>query len=183
MKQKKLVLFAFCIFLISLIYFLATFTSSPGHLEEHENWLNDMGEGFGVVSLWALLIIYGRTALNLVLKKGNILQRFIPDELFDPTMSIGKKILYFLNRSHAFVGVCAIATIFLHSFMMKVAHPNIFFTLILVLLLWQAAFGFFITFRHPVKLLRKYSYLVHAQLFSGIMISIFALFGHLLVSN
>jgi preprotein translocase subunit YajC len=181
-SNKGLVIFAVCTFLVSFVYFLSIYSPHAVHTE-HETWLSEIGEGFGVVGLWGLLVIYGRTIFKLALHRGKMLQRFVPDDLFDPAMSLGRKILYFLTRTHPFVGVAVIAAIFLHASLVKIPRPNLFFTLILILLFWQGVFGFFLIFRYPLKQLKRYSYLVHAQLFTGIMIGILALFGHLLVGD
>jgi len=57
---------------------------------------------------------------------------------------------------------------------------NLFLELVLVLLAWQGFFGIFLLMRVPVAAMKRYSYLVHAQLFTGVMIGVFAFFGHLL---
>ena len=61
------------------------------------------------------------------------------------------------------------------------ARWNYFLEMVLFLLLWQGTFGLFLVARFPTASLKHYGYLVHAQLFSGVMMGIFAAFGHLLV--
>jgi hypothetical protein len=58
-----------------------------------------------------------------------------------------------------------------------------FLEMLLFLLVWQGMFGLFLVIRFPVASLKRYGYLVHAQLFSGIMIGVFAGFGHLLTDG
>jgi hypothetical protein len=51
------------------------------------------------------------------------------------------------------------------------------------LVIWQGSFGLFLTWRYSPAELKRLSYLVHAQFFTGITIGIFAFFGHLLIDN
>jgi hypothetical protein len=60
------------------------------------------------------------------------------------------------------------------------AKWNPFLMLLLALIIWQGLFGLFLVIRFPAPALKRYGYVVHAQLFSGVMIAIFAAFGHLL---
>jgi hypothetical protein len=81
------------------------------------------------------------------------------------------------------VGIAAIAVIVLHIAMVGL-HPDIlFFPVVLVLVLWQGLFGFFLTWRFSPQDLKNVSYLVHAQFLTGIMIGIFSVFGHLLLDD
>lgn len=59
----------------------------------------------------------------------------------------------------------------------------LFFPAVLVLVIWQALFGVFITWTYSPKELKRFSYLVHAQLFTGVMIGVFSYFGHLLIDD
>jgi len=57
----------------------------------------------------------------------------------------------------------------------------LFLQAVLALVIWQGLFGLFLTWRYTPKQLKQFSYLVHAQFVTGIMIGIFSYFGHLLI--
>jgi hypothetical protein len=179
---KSVLLFTATVFLLSLGYFLSIYQNQS---EEHERetFLSEIGEFFGTLGIWALVIIYGRTLLKLTIGKGGIAQRLVPDEYDVSAIPPFKTLLNFLNRTHIFVGIAAIAVILLHIVMVGL-HPEIlFFPAVLGLVVWQGVFGFFLTWRYSPEELKKVSYFVHAQFLTGIMIGIFSLFGHLLVDD
>ncbi|HNP27702.1 MAG TPA: hypothetical protein PKK23_01570 [Nitrospirales bacterium] len=181
-KLKNLLLFSAGVFLASLGYFLAIYPNRPGDTE-HETFLREIGEVFGTLGIWALVIIYGRTLVKLVFGQGGLAQRLVPDQYDVSAIPPFKTLLDCLNRTHVFVGVVAIAVILLHIAMVGL-HPEIlFFPAVLVLVLWQGVFGFFLTWRFSPQDLKKVSYLVHAQFLTGIMIGIFSVFGHLLLDD
>lgn len=61
-------------------------------------------------------------------------------------------------------------------------HAEIwFFPAVLVLVLWQMSFGLILSWRGTPQDLKRWSYMVHAQLITGVAIGVFAFFGHLLV--
>ena len=94
-----------------------------------------------------------------------------------------KTLLNFLNSTHVYVGIAAIAVILLHIAMVGLHADILFFPAVLALVLWQGVFGFFLTWRFSPQELKKASYGVHAQFFTGIMIGIFSVFGHLLLDD
>jgi hypothetical protein len=51
---------------------------------------------------------------------------------------------------------------------------------VLALLAWQGLFGAFLKLRRTPTALKRKSYPAHAQLYTGMTILIFAVFGHLL---
>ena len=179
---KSILIFTATVFLISLGYFLTIYPNRPED-PEHETFLREMGEFFGTLGLWALLIIYGRTLVKLVFGQGGLAQRLVPEEYDVSAIPPFKALLNVLNRTHVYVGVAAIAVILLHIAMVGL-HPEIlFFPAVLALVLWQGVFGFFLTWRFSPQELKKASYVVHAQFLTGIMIGIFSLFGHLLLDD
>ncbi len=179
---KSIVLFAGSVFLASLAYFLAIYPNRPEDAE-HETFLSEIGEVFGTLSIWALVIIYGRTLVKLVFGQGGLAQRLVPDEYDVFAIPPLKILLNFLNATHVFVGIVAIAFILLHIAMVGLHAEILFFPAILALVLWQGMFGFFLTWRFSPKDLKKTSYVVHAQFLTGIMIGIFSVFGHLLLDD
>jgi len=166
----------------SLVYFVYAYTVYPP-TPERDTFLSEVGEGFGEIGLWALLFIYARTLLKLMLGKGAIARRLLPEYSPPAAASVLQHLLGLLNRTHVYVGIATVAVILLHIALMGVPMDILFFPAVLALVLWQGLFGMFLTWRYSPKQLKKFSYLVHAQFLTGIMIGIFAYFGHLLIDD
>ena len=62
----------------AVAYFIYAYTVFPP-VPERETYLSEIGEGFGEVGLWALLFIYARTLLKLLLGRGALARRLLPD--------------------------------------------------------------------------------------------------------
>ncbi len=170
------------ILIASIVYFVYAYTVYPP-VPERETFLSEVGEGFGEVGLWALLFIYARTLLKLVIGKGALVKRILPDYSPPATASIFQQLLGLLDRTHIYVGIATVAIILLHIALMGVPMKILFFPVVLALVVWQGLFGMFLTWRYSPKELKRFSYLVHAQFLTGIMIGIFAYFGHLLIDD
>jgi len=166
----------------SIVYFVYAYMMYPP-TPERETFLSEIGEGFGEIGLWALLFIYARSILKLVMGKGAFAKRILPDYSPPAAASIFQQLLGFLNRTHVYVGIAAVAIILLHIALMGVPMKILFFPAVLVLVVWQGLFGMFLTWRYSPKELKKLAYLVHAQFLTGIMIGIFSYFGHLLIDD
>ena len=166
----------------SIVYFVYAYMMYPP-TPERETFLSEIGEVFGEIGLWALLFIYARSILKLVMGKGAFAKRILPDYSPPAAASIFQQLLGFLNRTHVYVGIAAVAIILLHIALMGVPMKILFFPAVLVLVVWQGLFGMFLTWRYSPKELKKLSYLVHAQFLTGIMIGIFSYFGHLLIDD
>jgi len=179
---KGILLYTGIVLFISLVYFIYAYNAYPP-VEENESFLSEIGEGFGEAGLWALLFIYGRTLLKLLMGKGQIASRILPDYTPPTAASMFQQLLCFLNRTHVYVGIATVAVIVLHIALMGVPMDILFFPAVLVLVLWQGLFGMFLTWRYSPKELKKFAYLVHAQFLTGIMIGVFAYFGHLLIDS
>lgn len=166
----------------SIAYYVYAYSMYPP-TPERETFLGEVGEGFGEVGLWALLFIYVRTLLKLIMGKGALARRILPDYSPPAAASIFQQLLGFLNRTHVYIGIATVAVILLHIALMGVPMNILFFPAVLALVVWQGLFGLFLTWRYSPKELKKFSYLVHAQFLTGIMIGIFAYFGHLLIDD
>ena len=177
---KRVLIYTAVVLSVSLVYFLYAYSVYPP-IEENETFLSEIGEGFGEIGLWALLFIYARTLLKLLMGKGQLAKRLLPDYSPPGSASMFQRLLCYLDRTHVYVGIATVAVILLHIAMMGVPLEILFFPAVLVLVLWQAVFGLFLTWRYTPAELKKFSYLVHAQFVTGIMIGIFAYFGHLLI--
>lgn len=167
---------------VSLVYFFYVNASYPG-IPENEGFLSEMGEGFGEVGLWALLFIYARTLLKLLVGKGPIARRLLPDYSAPISAPGMQHLLALLDRTHVYVGIASVAVILIHIALMGIPMQILFFPAVLGLVVWQGLFGLFLSWRYSPKELKKFAYLVHAQFFTGIMIGIFAYLGHLLIDD
>lgn len=179
---KKLLLFTLVMMFVSLLYFVYAYVTYPP-LPENETFLSELGEGFGTAGLWGLLVIYGRTLLKLLMGRGSLANRLLPDYTPPSAASLFQRLLNLLDRSHAYVGVATVALILLHIGLSGGLRSNLFFPAVLLLIVWQSLFGLFLSWRYTPKQLKKFAYLVHAQFVSGIMIAVFAIFGHLLIDS
>lgn len=179
---KGILIYTAIILFVSVVYFIYVHAVYPP-IPERETVLSEIGEGLGEIGLWALIFIYARTVLKLVVGKGAIAKRILPDYSPPAAASVFEGLLGFLNRTHVYVGIATVAIILLHIALMGVPMDILFFPAVLGLVVWQGVFGMFLTWRYSPKELKKFSYLVHAQFFTGIMIGIFAYFGHLLIDD
>ena len=177
---KGILIYTAIVLLTSVVYFIYAYNVYPP-VAESESFLSEIGEGFGEVGLWALLFIYARTLLKLLMGKGELAKRILPDYSPPAAATILQRLLCFLNRTHVYVGIATVAIILIHIALMGVPMEILFFPAVLVLVVWQGLFGMFLTWRYSPKELKKFSHLVHAQFLTGIMIGLFAYFGHLLI--
>lgn len=181
---RNIILYTLTIALLSLGYFVYAYTllAIP---EERETFLTEMGESLGNMGLLLLVFIYLRTMLKLLLGQGKLAQRLLPDYTPPIDASFLNRILTWMNRTHVYFGITAVAIILLHIVMMGFSRYQhiLFFPMVLALVIWQGIFGLFLTIRYTPSELKKFSYLVHAQFVSGIALGIFALFGHILIDD
>jgi len=179
---KGILIYTAIVLFISIVYFVYAYTVHPP-APERETFLSEVGEVFGELGLWALLFIYVRTVLKLVMGKGTLAKRLLPDYSPPTAASVFQRLLGFLDRTHVYVGVATVAIILLHIALMGLHLEILFFPAVLALVIWQGLFGMFLTWRYSPKKLKKPAYMVHAQFFTGIMIGVFAYFGHLLIDS
>lgn len=179
---KKVLLFTLLIMFVSIVYFVYAYATYPP-TPDNETFLSEIGESFGTVALCGLLFIYGRTLLKLIMGQGSLARRLLPDYTPPAAASIFQRLLNLLNSTHAYVGVVTVALIVIHIALAGGLMHNWFFPAVLILVIWQSLFGLFLTWRYTPKELKKFAYLVHAQFLTGIMIGIFAVFGHVLIDN
>jgi len=179
---KKILIYTAVVTAISIGYYSYAVLLYPP-VDENDTFLSEIGEGFGEVGLWLLLFIYFRTAIKLLLGKGAISKRILPEfsSSIDPRPF--NKLIHILDKTHVYFGISAVAIIILHIVLMGIPMHILFFPAVLILVIWQGLFGVFISWRYTPKELKNFSYLVHAQLITGIMIGIFAYFGHVLIDD
>ena len=181
---RNILIYALVISLVSLAYFIYAYSVHPIP-EERETFLTEIGEGFGKAGLALLAFIYFRTLLKLLLGQGRLAQRLLPDYTSPIDSSHLNRLLTWMNRSHIYFGIAAIAVILLHISLMGFSRYShiLFFPALLALVIWQGLFGLFLTWRYTPDELKKFSHLVHAQFVTGIAIGVFAFFGHLLIDD
>ena len=179
---KGVLIYTVTVLIASTVYFIYAYNTYPP-IAERETFLSEIGEGFGEIGLWALLFIYARTLLKLLMGKGSLANRLLPDYSPPAAASIFEHLLCYLNRTHVYVGIATVAVILLHIVLMGVPLENLFFQAVLVLVVWQGVFGLFLTWRYSPKELKKFSHLVHAQFVTGISLGLFSWFGHLLIDG
>jgi len=168
----------FC--LSGLLFAFLYFNSHAGDHHIH-GIRKDLAEGFGMVGLIGLILIYSRSVLKILLEEESLLSRFIPASVYDNLIGRLKKTLKFMNRSHRYLGMAAVIVFPIHALLMGVNQWNPFLILVLVVIAWQGIFGLLLASSLKSPWVKRYSRLYHAQLFTGVMIAIFAGFGHLLV--
>ena len=181
---RNILIYALVISLVSLVYFIYAYSVHPIP-EERETFLTEIGESFGNAGLALLLFIYFRTLLKLALGQGKLAQRLLPDYTSPINSSALNRLLTWMNRTHIYFGIAAVAIILLHISMMgffRYSHI-LFFPALLALVVWQGLFGLFLTLRYTPAELKKFSHLVHAQFVTGIAIGVFAFFGHMLIDD
>ena len=179
-KIQGILIYTGVVLIVSTGYFAYAYFAYPP-ASENETFLSEIGEGLGEIGLWALLFIYARTLLKLSLGKGAIAQRILPDYFPAATATPVQQLLGILDRTHIYVGIATVAIILLHIVVVGIPMHILFFPAVLFLVVWQGLFGMFLAWKYSPKELKKLSYLVHAQFVTGIMIGIFAYFGHLLI--
>ncbi len=181
-ELKRFLVFIAVTIIISTGYYLyVSSVYEPG--PEKETFLSEAGEEVGEIGLWLLIFIYSRTAIKLLTGKGALSKRLIPQysPSFDSTLF--QNVTGFLDRTHLFFGVTTIVVILLHIVLSGIPMHILFFPAVLLLIIWQGLFGAFISWKYSPKEVKKFSYLVHAQLFTGVLIGVFAYFGHIFIDN
>ncbi len=181
-ELKKILVFTTATVVLSVGYYIYISIKYPP-IPEHETFLSELGEGIGEIGLWLLLFIYARTALKLALGKGALSKRILPDYASPIDASLFQRLIRFLDRTHIYFGIGAVATILLHIALLGLPMHILFFPAVLLLVVWQGAFGLFISWKYTSKEIKKLSYLVHAQLFTGILMGVFAYLGHVFIDN
>jgi len=181
---RYLLVYTIGIAVLSLMYFVyaSVIHTIP---EERETFLTEIGEGFGKAGLGLLAFIYFRTVLKLLLGQGKLAQRLLPDYASPLQSNMFNRLLIWLNRTHVYFGIAAVAVILLHITMMGFERYShiLFFPALLVLIIWQGIFGLFLVLRYSPAELKQFSHLVHAQFITGIAIGVFAFFGHILIDD
>ncbi len=177
---KNFIIYSIGITVVSVAYYVYAYLVYPP-IAENETWISEIGEEFGEVALFGLVLIYGRTAIKLLLSKTAEYKPLPNHAIIDGAKGLLGVVLLLLNKTHIYVGFATVTLILLHIAMSGIPMEILFFPVVLALIVWQGVFGMFLAWRYSPSELKKVSYLVHAQLATGVMIGVFSYFGHLLI--
>ena len=179
---KRFVIYSGAVLVVALAYY-AWLVSALPKTPENETWLSELGEGLGEFAMWLFIFIYVRTGLKLLLGKGPMARRLLPEYKAPSSLSGLQRVIALLDRTHIYFGVAAVAFALIHIGLMGLHLHILSFPLVLALVIWQAAFGSMLTWRGAPSSAKRWSYAVHAQLVTGVAIGVFAYLGHLLIDD
>ena len=154
-------------------------------LPDH-TWRHEGGELLGSTVVWLFVVLYGRTTLKILLRQGPMLDRLLPEGIWNNALPGLKGVLPFLNKTHAYVGAAAVLLVFGHALIEGLQQANLLMQIVLALVVWQFGFGMFLLSRYQVVFVQKmkrYSYMAHSQLYTGIALGVCVLFGHVLFTD
>ncbi len=97
----------------------------------------------GEAGLWLLVFIYGRTLMKILLGKGHIARRLLPEYTPQVNMPVLHQWLGWLNRTHVYFGITAVVIIVMHIILMGIPMQILFFPAVLALVIWQGYFWVF----------------------------------------
>lgn len=180
---KRLLLFAGVLAVLCSGYVLMAPWQTP---LPHNSWRHGGGELLGTSALWLFGIIYGRTLLKLLLRQGPLLERLLPEGSWENVSPWTKQLLGLLDKTHPYVGVSTVLLVFGHTVIEGINQANLLMQVVLALTVWQFGFGLFLFSRYQavfVKKMKRYGYMAHAQLYTGVALGVCALFGHFLVKD
>ncbi len=143
-----------------------------------------LGEVLGPAGLFLLVFIYTRTAFKLLVRKGSFWERLAPFNVdYGKIKTASEKILFYLNKSHPYFGVAAIAVVYSHCYLISRFYNLLPLRIVLALLAWQGVWGLVLKTRTAPAFLKKRGHLFHSQWITGLLILIFAGLGHYLLMN
>jgi hypothetical protein len=184
-KNLKLVLFT----LLSLIFSLGyvAFVTLHGGLDYQKNrtLLGGLGKMFGTAGFLALALVYARSFLKIIIREDAFWKRLLPigEQETLVTKKFSVKLLILLNKTHAYLGVIAIIFIAMHCYLTGSYRDNFLLQAVLALMFVEGVTGLVMQLKYSPFELKQKSYLIHRQFIMGMMILIFAMFGHLILSD
>jgi hypothetical protein len=183
-KNLSLIIFAGMVLLCAAAYFLYVYLQGQGYATGDDRSIRDLGEWLGLSGLSTLVIVYARTAFKLLVRKDSFWKRLEPFNIdYAKIKTASGKILYYLNKSHPYFGVSAIALVYLHCFFISRFYNLLPLRLVLALLAWQGIWGLVLKTRIAPAFLKKRGHLFHSQLITGALILLFAGLGHFLLGE
>lgn len=183
-SKKNIWLFAFIFINIALFFVYYSYIQSSGGIAnvDRHSWLGQLGKNLGTLGFLALALVYGRTILKLIVREDSFWKRLEPFHMdYSQVKTLLGKILFYLNKTHAYLGVVSISLIFAHCYFTPGYLDNILLFLILILMAMQGISGLLLEVRYPLPEIKRESYLFHSQIVVGALIFFLAILGHLLV--
>lgn len=151
---KRLIIYTVGIFLASSTYYFYIVFFSP-QPAVNETFLTEVGEGFGEAAMWVFIAIYIRTVLKLIMGKGPISRRLLPNYTMPAAVTPLKRIMVHLDKTHVYFGVAGLALALVHIAFVGLHSNILFFPIVLGLIIWQGLFGFFLSWKGSPKNLKK----------------------------
>jgi hypothetical protein len=183
-RNLPLLIFAGVILLCLAAFLLYAYLQGRGYAGGDHGFGRDVGEGLGVAGLSALIVVYARTAFKLLVRTDSFWKRLEPFDIDSAKIkTVSGKVLFYLNRSHPYFGLSAIALIYLHRHFISPAYTPLPLLLVLALLAWQGVWGLVLKTRIAPAFLKKKGYLFHSQLITGALILLLASLGHFLLDE
>ncbi len=182
--KKNLTLIVFTVLTVVLSLWYVEYTSLSGGFGYVRNRtaLGRIGDTFGKIGLLVLALVYARSVLKIIVHTDAFWKRLEPfnADNFD-IKKVSTKILIFLNKSHIYLGILAITLIFMHCYLTGSYRDNLLLQIVLGLLAVEGISGLILKLKYSPGELKQKSYLVHRQFIVGMMLIIFAIFGHLIL--
>jgi hypothetical protein len=183
-RNLPLLVFAGAVLLCTAAYLLYVYLQSRGYAGGDHGFGKDVGEGLGSAGLSALVVVYARTAFKLLVRRDSFWKRLEPFDIdYAKIKTASGKVLFYLNKSHPYFGVSAIALIYLHRHFISPPYTPLPLFLVLALLAWQGVWGLVLKTRLTPAFLKKRSHLFHSQLITGALILVLAGLGHFLLDE
>ena len=183
-KNLALIVFAVMVLLCAAAYILYVYLQGQGYIIGDDGFIRNFGEGLGPAGLSMLALVYARTAFKLLVRKDSFWKRLEPFNIdYARIKTASGKILFYLNQSHPYFGVSAIALVYLHCYFISRFYNLLPLRFVLALLAWQGVWGLVLKTRIAPAFLKKRVHLFHSQLITGALILVFAGLGHFLLGG
>ena len=170
-KNLSLIVFAGRVLLCAAAYILYVYLQGQGYAIGDDRFIRNFGEWLGLAGLSLLVLVYARTAFKLLVRKDSFWKRLKPFNIdYARIKTVSGKILFYLNKSHPYFGVSAIALVYLHCYFISRFYNLLPLRLVLALLVWQGFCGLVLKTRIAPAFLKKRGHLFHSQLITGALI-------------
>jgi hypothetical protein len=183
-KNLSLIVFVGVVLLCAAAYILYVYLQGQGYAIGDDRSIRNFGEWLGMSGLSLLVLVYARTAFKLLVRKDSFWKRLEPFSIdYAGIKTASGKILFYLNKSHPYFGISAIALVYLHCYFISRFYNLLPLRLVLALLTWQGVWGLVLKTRIAPAFLKKRGHLFHSQLITGALILVFASLGHFLLGR
>ena len=122
-ELPKLLTYTSLVVLLSAGYYIYLSINYPP-VPENETFLSEVGEVVGEIGLWLLVFIYIRTALKLLLGKGPLSRRLLPEYSSPVDAGLFKKLIRYLDRTHNYFGIAAPISRINRKYSERAVHLN-----------------------------------------------------------